>query len=156
MTSSELEPDPLAPTLTGGHLIGYARTSRCNQNLDRQIAALTEVGCKRIYRDQLSGKDAARPGLTKALDQLLEGDTLVVTELSRLGRSLQDLITIVADLRRHNVGFRSLHEQLDTTTPGGRLVFHVFAALAVILSSPDDQDSDLGCNVADGVFDLAA
>ena len=60
----------------------------------------------------------------------LEGDTLVVTELSRLGRSLQDLITIVTDLRRRQVGFRSLHEQLDTTTPGGRLVFHVFAALA--------------------------
>lgn len=124
------EPDLLAPTPTGGHLIGYARTSRRNQNLDRQITALTEVGCKRIYRDQLSGKDATRPGLTQALDQLLEGDTLVVTELSRLGRSLQDLITVVADLRRHNVGFRSLHEQLDTTTPGGRLVFHVFAALA--------------------------
>jgi DNA invertase Pin-like site-specific DNA recombinase len=126
----EPEPDLLAPTPCTGHLIGYARTSRRNQNLDRQINALTTAGCKRIYQDQLSGKDAARPGLTKALDHLLEGDTLVVTELSRLGRSLQDLITIVADLRRRNVGFRSLHEQLDTTTPGGRLVFHVFAALA--------------------------
>ncbi len=130
MASIEPKADLLAPTPTGGHLIGYARTSRRNQILDRQIAALTTVGCKRIYRDQLSGKDAARPGLTNALDHLLEGDTLVVTELSRLGRSLQDLITIVADLRRRQVGFRSLHEQLDTTTPGGRLVFHVFAALA--------------------------
>ncbi|MGA9309199.1 MAG: recombinase family protein [Pseudonocardiaceae bacterium] len=83
-----------------------------------------------MYQDQLSGKDADRPGLTEALDHLLEGDTLVVTELSRLGRSLQDLITIVTDLRRRQVGFRSLHEQLDTATPGGRLVFHVFAALA--------------------------
>lgn len=130
MTTTEPDGDLLAPTPTGGHLIGYARTSRPTQNLDRQINALTEAGCKRIYQDQLSGKNAARPGLTKALDHLLEGDTLVVTELSRLGRSLQDLITIVADLRRRNVGFRSLHEQLDTTTPGGRLVFHVFAALA--------------------------
>lgn len=130
MAAGESEPDLLAPTPATGHLIGYARTSRRDQNLDRQINALTEAGCQRIYRDQLSGKDAARPGLTKALEHLLEGDTLVVTELSRLGRSLQDLITIVADLRRHNVGFRSLHEQLDTTTPGGRLVFHVFAALA--------------------------
>jgi Resolvase, N terminal domain len=112
---------PARPTPATGHLIGYARTSRRNQNLDRQINALTEAGCQRIYRDQLSDKDAARPGLTKALDQLLEGDTLVVTELSRLGCSLQDLITIVTDLRRHNVGFRSLHEQLDTTTPGGPL-----------------------------------
>jgi hypothetical protein len=100
-----VEPDLFAPTPSGGHLIGYARTSRRNQNLDRQISALTAEGCQRIYRDQLSGKDADRPGLTKALDHLLEGDTLVVTELSRLGRSLQDLITIVADLRRRNVGF---------------------------------------------------
>jgi DNA invertase Pin-like site-specific DNA recombinase len=130
MTSVETESDLLAPTPVTGHLIGYARTSRRNQLLDRQISALTAVGCKRIYRDQLSGKNADRPGLTKALDHLLEGDTLVVTELSRLGRSLQDLITIVTDLRRRTVGFRSLHEQLDTTTPGGRLVFHVFAALA--------------------------
>jgi len=75
VTTSEPETDLLAPTPTGGHLIGYARTSRRTQNLDRQIAALTEVGCKRIYRDQLSGKDAARPGLTDALDHLLEGDT---------------------------------------------------------------------------------
>ena len=130
MAATEPDPDMLAPTPTGGHLIGYARTSRRNQILDRQTAALNAVGCKRIHRDQLSGKNAARPGLTDALEHLLEGDTLVVTELSRLGRSLQDLITIVAELRRRKVGFRSLHEQLDTTTPGGRLVFHVFAALA--------------------------
>ncbi|MGH3852368.1 MAG: recombinase family protein [Pseudonocardiaceae bacterium] len=77
--------------------------------LDRQTAALNAVGGKRIYRDQLSGKDAARPGLTDDLDHLLEGDTLVVTELSRHGRSLQDLITIMAELRRRKVGFRSLH-----------------------------------------------
>jgi DNA invertase Pin-like site-specific DNA recombinase len=130
MASVETEPDLLTPTPVTGHLIGYARTSRRHQNLDRQINALTAVGCKRIYQDQLSGKDADRPGLTEALDHLLEGDTLVVTELSRLGHSLQDLITIVTDLRHRQVGFRSLHEQLDTTTPGGRLVFHVFAALA--------------------------
>ncbi len=122
MATTEPESDLLAPTATGGHLIGYARTSRRNQILDRQIAALTAVACKRIYRDQLSGKDAARPGLTNALDQLLEGDTLVVTELSRLGRSLQNLITIVADLRRRKVGFRSLHENLDAArTRGQRL-----------------------------------
>ena len=88
MAAGEPEPDLLASTPATGHLIGYARISRRNQNLDRQINALTEAGCKRIYRDQLSGKDAARPGLTKALEHLLEGDTLVVTELSRLGRSL--------------------------------------------------------------------
>jgi DNA invertase Pin-like site-specific DNA recombinase len=77
-----------------------------------------------------SGKNADRAELAKALDYLRPGDTLVVPSLDRLARSLQDLITIVADLRRRGVGFRSLKEALDTTTPGGRLVFHVFAALA--------------------------
>jgi len=144
----EPEPDLLAPTPATGHLIGYARTSRRNQLLDRQISALTTAGCKRIYQDQLSGKDAARPGLTKALDHLLEGDTLMVTELSRLGRSLQDLITIVADLRRRNIGFRSLHEQLDTTTPGGRLVFHVFAALAEFIRELIAEGTSEGLDAA--------
>jgi DNA invertase Pin-like site-specific DNA recombinase len=81
MASVETEPDLLTPTPVTGHLIGYARTSRRHQNLDRQINALTAAGCKRIYQDQLSGKDADRPGLTEALDHLLEGDTLVVTAL---------------------------------------------------------------------------
>ncbi|MFD5032551.1 recombinase family protein [Streptomyces sp. NPDC058405] len=84
------------------------------------------------------------------------GDTLVVPSLDRYGRSLQDLINMVAELRERGIGFTSLHENLDTTTPGGRLVFHVFAALAVISSSPIMQGCDLGGQVKDGVFDLAA
>lgn len=126
------EDDPLAPEpakLTGA-LIGYAQVSTSGQNLDRQTHALTEVGCLRIFADKLSGKTADRPELAACLDYLRAGDTLVVPSLDRLSRSLQDLITIVARLRRRGVGFRSLHEALDTTTPGGRLVFHVFAALA--------------------------
>ena len=126
------EDDPLAPEpakLTGA-LIGYARVSTSGQNLDRQARALTEAGCIRIFADKLSGKTADRPELAACLDYLRAGDTLVVPSLDRLSRSLQDLITIVAGLRRRGVGFRSLHEALDTTTPGGRLVFHVFAALA--------------------------
>ena len=126
------EHDPLAPEpakLTGA-LIGYARVSTSGQILDRQTRALTEAGCIRVFADKLSGKTADRPELAACLDYLRAGDTLVVPSLDRLSRSLQDLITIVAGLRRRGVGFRSLHEALDTTTPGGRLVFHVFAALA--------------------------
>ena len=126
------EDDPLAPEpakLTGA-LIGYARVSTSGQILDRQTRALTEAGCIRVFADKLSGKTADWPELAACLDYLRAGDTLVVPSLDRLSRSLQDLITLVAGLRRRGVGFRSLHEALDTTTPGGRLVFHVFAALA--------------------------
>jgi DNA invertase Pin-like site-specific DNA recombinase len=83
-----------------------------------------------VFADKLSGKDASRPELQACLDYLRPGDTLVVVSLDRLSRSLQDLIITVAGLRRRGTGFKSLHEALDTTTPGGRLVFHVFAALA--------------------------
>ncbi|MFD4945695.1 recombinase family protein [Streptomyces sp. NPDC058409] len=98
------------------------------QLLDRQIHALTEAGCIRIFADKKSGKNAEREELRKALDYLREGDTLVVPSLDGLGRSIQDLIAIVSGLRKRGIGFTSLHEALDTTTPGGRLVFHVFAA----------------------------
>jgi DNA invertase Pin-like site-specific DNA recombinase len=114
----------------GGALIGYARVSTAGQLLDRQVRALEAAGCTRIFADKLSGKTADRPELAACLDYLRPGDTLVVPSLDRLSRSLQDLITTVPELRRLGVGFRSLHEGLDTTTAGGRLVFHVFAALA--------------------------
>lgn len=118
------------PANVTGVLIGYARVSTKGQNLDRQIAALTECGCAKIFADKKSGKTVEREELWKALDYARPGDTLVVPSLDRLGRSIQDLIAIVAGLRKRSIGFRSLHEALDTTTPGGRLVFHVFAALA--------------------------
>ncbi|MER5461689.1 recombinase family protein [Streptomyces sp. NPDC002668] len=123
-------PDLLAPVGGGGALIGYARVSTKGQNLDRQIAALEVAGCERIFSDKKSGKNAEREELQKALDYLRPTDTLIVPSLDRLGRSIQDLINIVGGLRKDGIGFRSLHESLDTTTPGGRLVFHVFAALA--------------------------
>lgn len=123
-------PDLLAPVGGGGALVGYARVSTKGQKLDRQIASLEAAGCHRIFSDKKSGKNTEREELWKALDYLREGDTLVVPSLDRLGRSIQDLISIVAGLRERGIGFRSLHESLDTTTPGGRLVFHVFAALA--------------------------
>lgn len=118
------------PVNITGILLGYARVSTKGQNLDRQIAALTDCGCVKIFSDKKSGKNAEREELWKALDYARPGDTLVVPSLDRLGRSIQDLIAIVVGLRKRDIGFRSLHEALDTTTPGGRLVFHVFAALA--------------------------
>src|SRR3954464_12788697 len=123
-----MEPDPsdlLAPVGGGGALIGYARVSTKGQKLDRQIAALETAGCERIFADKKSGKNTEREELWNALDYLRPNDTLVVPSLDRLGRSTQDPISIVAGLRKRGIGFRSLHESLDTTTPGGRLVFHV-------------------------------
>ncbi|MCX4682663.1 recombinase family protein [Streptomyces sp. NBC_01433] len=118
------------PATATGVLIGYARVSTKGQLLDRQIAALEKADCARVFSDKKSGKNAERPELWKALDYARPGDTLVVPSLDRLGRSIQDLIAIVGGLRKRGIGFQSLHESLDTTTPGGRLVFHVFAALA--------------------------
>lgn len=91
---------------------------------------LTAAGCRRIFADKKSGRNAQRPELEAYHALLTAGDTLAVPELARYGRSLNDLVTMVGELRRREIGFTSLHERLDTTTPGGRLVFHVFAALA--------------------------
>lgn len=118
------------PTSLTDIRIGYARVSTGAQNLERQIDALKASGCRRIFAEKKSGRDNERPELAACLDFLDQGDTLVVPSLDRLSRSLQDLITTVGRLRSLGVGFTSLHENLDTTTPGGRLVFHVFAALA--------------------------
>ncbi|MER6532003.1 recombinase family protein, partial [Streptomyces sp. NPDC001508] len=131
-----------------GALIGYARVSTQGQLLDRQIHALTEAGCIRIFADKKSGRNAERDELRKALDYLREGDTLVVPSLDRLGRSIQDLITIVSGLRQRGIGFTSLHEALDTTTPGGRLVFHVFAALAEFIRELIIQGTNEGLDAA--------
>lgn len=111
-------------------LIGYARISTSGQNIDRQHDALNAVGCRRVFTDTRSGKNAHRPELKACHAFLNPGDTLVVPSLDRYGRSVKDLVLMVAELRQREIGFRSLHEALDTTTPGGRLIFHVFAALA--------------------------
>jgi DNA invertase Pin-like site-specific DNA recombinase len=111
-------------------LIGYARVSTLDQTLALQQDALTAAGCEHIYTDTASGSLTERPGLTEALSHLRTGDTLVVWRLDRLGRSLPHLIETVAQLQQRGVGFRSLQEQIDTTTSGGKLVFHVFGALA--------------------------
>ena len=110
--------------------IGYVRVSTGGQKPERQLDALTATGCRKIFADKKSGKDALRPELKACHAFLDAGDTLVVPSLDRYGRSLQDLIGMVAEPRERGIDFTSLHENLDTTTPGGRLVFHVFAALA--------------------------
>jgi DNA invertase Pin-like site-specific DNA recombinase len=111
-------------------LIGYARVSTQEQTLDLQRDALTRAGCDKIFTDTLSGAVAERPGLSEALQYVREGDTLVVWKLDRLGRSLKHLIETVTVLDEQGIGFRSITESIDTTTPGGKLIFHVFGALA--------------------------
>ena len=111
-------------------LVGYARISRINQNADLQRDALEAAGCSRVFVDQASGKLDQRRELIKALEYLRSGDTLVVWRLDRLGRSLRHLIETVNHLEECGVGFRSLQENIDSTTPGGKLIFHVFGALA--------------------------
>ena len=110
--------------------IGYARVSTQEQNPKAQIDALEAAGCERIFTETASGAQRDRPELRAALDYMRSGDTLVVWKLDRLARSLKQLIHTVEDLAERSIGLRSLTEQLDTTSPGGRLVFHIFGALA--------------------------
>lgn len=111
-------------------LIGYARVSTYDQHLDQQLSALQAVGCSRIFEEKASGTRSDRPELAKALDYAREGDVFAVWRLDRLGRSLKHLIDTVGELDARGIGFRSIHESIDTTTSTGRLVFHIFAALA--------------------------
>lgn len=111
-------------------LIGYARVSTSDQNLDLQTDALTKAGCEKTYSDIASGAKSDREGLAEAIGFMREGDTLVVWKLDRLGRSLRHLIETVALLQSRGMGFRSIQETIDTTTSGGKLFFHVFGALA--------------------------
>lgn len=112
--------------------VGYARTSTTDQKLDLQIDALKAAGCAedKIFTDTISGAKSERPGLARALEYLREGDTLIVWKLDRLGRSLKHLVNTVDELRNRGIGFVSLQENLDTTTPGGKLIFHVFCAIS--------------------------
>jgi DNA invertase Pin-like site-specific DNA recombinase len=111
-------------------LIGYARISTADQNLHLQKDALTAAGCTQICEDTISGAKTTRPGLEKALGMLREGDTLVVWKLDRLGRSLKHLIESVQALDSRGIGFKSLRDNIDTTTSGGKLLFHILGSLA--------------------------
>ena len=110
--------------------IGYARVSTHEQNLDLQKDGLSEAGCKEIFEDHVSGAIKERPGLEKAIAYLRKGDTLVVWRLDRLGRSLKHLIEMVNQLEERGIGFKSLQESIDTSSSGGKLIFHMFGALA--------------------------
>ena len=111
-------------------LIGYTRVSTNDQDVALQLDALHEAGVTRVFEDRgVSGAKSERPGLNEALAYLREGDTLIVWKLDRLGRSMTHLLSTVADLEAKGIGFRSLTEDIDTTTPTGRLVFHIFGAL---------------------------
>jgi DNA invertase Pin-like site-specific DNA recombinase len=114
----------------GSMLVGYARVSTEEQNLNLQRDALAQVGCEQIFSDEMSGAKSERPGLSAALSFVRSGDTLVVWRLDRLGRSLKDLIARVEELKQRGIGFRSLHESIDTASPSGKLQFHIFSALA--------------------------
>jgi DNA invertase Pin-like site-specific DNA recombinase len=110
--------------------IGYARVSTDDQHLDLQRDALRQAGCGEIYEEAASGKNTARPELAQCRKALRAEDTLVVWRLDRLGRSLPDLVQIVTDLERHDIGFESLTEKIEISSAAGKLIFHVFAALA--------------------------
>jgi DNA invertase Pin-like site-specific DNA recombinase len=111
-------------------LIGYARVSTSDQTLDLQKDALQKAGCDRIFTDTASGAKAERSGLDQAFSHIRAGDTLVVWRLDRLGRSLKHLIEAITALNTRGIGFKSITESIDTTTSGGKLVFHIFGALA--------------------------
>ena len=111
-------------------LVGYARVSTLDQNPQLQTDALQAAGCERIFTEKASGAQRDRPELKAALEYIREGDTLVVWKLDRLARSLPQLLATVTDLEGRGIGLRSITEQIDTTTAGGRLIFHIFGALA--------------------------
>ena len=111
-------------------LIGYARVSTHDQTLNLQLDRLKQAGCTRIFEDHISGTKAERPGLIDAISHLRSGDTLVLWRLDRLGRSLRHLIDTITVLEAQIIGFKSLQENIDTTTSGGKLIFHTFGSLA--------------------------
>lgn len=118
------------PASAVGRLVGYARVSTQDQSTDLQIDALRAAGCSEIHEDCVSGSVVRRPGLSAALANLSPGDVLTVWKLDRLGRSLAHLVDLVSELEGRGVGFRSLSDAIDTTSAGGRLVFHLMASLA--------------------------
>lgn len=111
-------------------LVGYARVSANDQNPELQRLALTEVGCDEIYEDQMNGTWSERPGLIRLLEMLRVGDTLVVWRLDRLGRNIKGLMDLVGELSNRGIQFKSITDSIDTTTPSGRLFFHIMASLA--------------------------
>jgi len=139
------------PTTSSSRLVGYARVSTGQQDLQLQLDALKVAGVSKanLYTDKISGSKAARPGLDQCLSQLKPGDTLVVWRLDRLGRSVRHLIDVVEDLRQRGVGFKSLRDgAIDTTTASGKLIFHIFTALAEFERSLIQERTNAGLKAA--------
>ncbi|HAT3881873.1 TPA: recombinase family protein [Legionella pneumophila] len=111
-------------------LIGYARVSTDDQNLHLQHDELKKAGCEKFFDDKITGSKIERPGLDAAIDYAREGDVIIVWRLDRLSRSLKDLIQVVSDLESKGIGLKSIHESIDTTSSSGKLIFHIFGALA--------------------------
>lgn len=131
-----------------GYQVGYARVSTLEQDEALQHDALTAAGCERVFVDKASGKLDRRPALDAMLAQLRRGDTVVVWRLDRLGRSLRHLIDIVGELDTRGVAFRSLTENIDTSTPAGKLIFHVFGALSEFEAALIRERTMAGLNAA--------
>lgn len=129
-------------------LIGYARVSTQDQNPELQLDALRKVGCEKLYVEKASGAQRDRPELKKALEYARKGDMIVVWKLDRLARSLKQLIETVESLEQREIGFRSLTESIDTTTSGGRLIFHIFGALAEFERSIIRERTQAGLDAA--------
>lgn len=128
--------------------IGYARVSTQDQHLDLQTDALKSAGCERIYQEKVTGKSRERVELNSCLSALRYGDVFVVWKLDRLARSLKDLVEIVHGLEKQGVGFKSITESIDTTSPSGRLIFHIFGALAEFEHSIIKERTIAGLNAA--------
>lgn len=136
------------PRTRSGDLVGYARVSTADQSLDLQVDALTKAGCVRIFTDVASGSRSDRPELANALDHLRPGDTLCVWKVDRLGRSTTHLVSLMNDLNNAGFGFRSITENLDTTSPMGEFIYTVFAALAQLERSMIQERTRAGLAAA--------
>lgn len=129
-------------------LVGYARVSTQEQDTSLQLDALRAAGCEKLFEEKASGAQRDRPQLQAALDYMRAGDTLVVWKLDRLARSMRQLIDTVEDLHTQDIGFRSLTEAIDTTTAGGKLIFHIFGALAEFERSVIRERTNAGLRAA--------
>lgn len=129
-------------------LIGYARVSTQDQNLELQIEALKKAGCEKIYEEKISGAKTERPELARTLNDLRKGDVLVVWKLDRLGRSLKDLVGIITDLSSREVQFKSLTDSIDTATTSGRFFFNVMASLAQMERELNQERTNAGLEAA--------
>lgn len=128
--------------------IGYARVSTKDQNLSLQLDALNEKGCELIFKEKLSGKTKDRPELMRMLDQLRKDDVVVIWKLDRLGRSLRDLVQLLQNIRDKGAELISLNDNIDTTSPTGKLIFHIFASLAEFERDIISERTKAGLNAA--------